>query len=191
METSQLIIALIGASSTLLAALLNSRSKQKSGLPASKRSLKWRVFKFGFYFLLGGVATYWVINSLLPFGKIDERLTLLESRAASSVALRMPGQRPADSLSSLPVGSVFLSMLPPDKFPSVVPAAEQWIPADGRPLDTACLYTRLTGLGRAPELKPLPAGSAITLTDSSSRRVGPSQAEGEAKHVAYWYVRIN
>ena len=196
METNQLIIALIGACSTLLAALLNSRARQKGGTAQPKRSLRRSLLKFGFYFLLGGGATYWVISSLLPFGRIDDRLKLLESRSAPSIGIPAgsPGVRGSDSLGSfsVPVGSLVLSLIPPERFQSASNGIGRWVPADGRALDASCPYVVISGNSAAPNLSPIqlsPSETSLSADSLLTRSV--SQHPGVHGAVAYWYVRIN
>jgi len=202
MDVNQLIIAIIGASSTLLAALLSSRSKQKPGVTPTRRSARKTLIKFAVYFLLGGVATYWVMNWLLPFGRIDERLSTLETHT-QSLMQQLGGfgfVQTADSAAPplLPVGSVILSVLPPDRFAKLPDAAEHWAPADGRTLDSLSRYVVLTGEHQVPDLRAIHAG--LTSTDSTVsddrmyQRIMSGILQGSDTTrgtVFYWYVRIN
>jgi len=202
MDVNQLIIAIIGASSTLLAALLGSRSRQKPGVTPTKRSARKTLIKFAIYFLLGGAATYWAMNWLLPFGRIDERLSTLESHT-QSLMQRLGGfgfVQTSDSVAppSLPVGSLILSVLPPDRFAKLPDASGHWAPADGRTLDSLSRYVVLTGDHQAPDLRAIQTG--LTATDSTAvndhmrhrTMSGIVQGSDTTRGSAfYWYVRIN
>ena len=201
MDLNQLIIALIGAGSTLFAAWLNLRAKQKLGLAPSKRSRRRTIIKFSFYFILGGAATYWVMNSLLPFGRIDERLNTLEG-LTQSLMKHIGFVQTADSvpIPALPVGSVILSTLPPEKFAQLPDGSTHWAPADGRALDSSSHYAVLTGSTRAPDLAPLRMGQPATdfhvAADSVLQRLLPAFNTHERSDTIrgttlYWYIRIN
>jgi hypothetical protein len=197
MDFNQLIIALIGALSTLLAAFLSSRAKQKPGVTPSRRSVRKTVFKFVFYFILGGGATYYVMFYLLPFGRIEERLTAIEANPQSFIT-RMGLGGTADSMqaSGLPVGSLVLSTLSPGQFRMLPADGGAWVPADGRMLDTTVLYVRITGRTSVPSLGDLGMmqyGSS-SVRDSSLMRpasvVSPSP-DSSARTQLYWYIRVN
>jgi len=198
MDSNQLMIALIGASSTLLAAWVNSRSKQKSNLAQTKRSGRMTVLKFGLYFLLGGAATYWVMDSLLPFSSIDERLGTLEMDVRT-LGERTSGAVDSVSLGAFPVGSLILSTLPPDEFGRIPGALSYWAPADGKTVDTLSAYVLVTGRTTAPVLRTIRMTSTLSdsfsVVDSLHRiipvtnaRSGSDTAGGTA---LYWYIRIN
>ena len=202
MDVNQLTIALIGASSTLLGAWLSSRSKLKANATPTKRSLRKNLLKLTFYFLLGGVATYWVMNWLLPFERIDERLKTLESHTQSLMPSGFGFVQVPDSIASpsLPVGSVILSVLPPDRFLQLRDASMHWVPADGRLLDSLSRYAALTGERHAPYMEAMFAGrnssDSTAQRDSLHQLIMPvvQQSERSADHVGptlYWYIRIN
>lgn len=197
MDLSQLIVALIGATSTLLAALVGSRSRLKTGTVPTKKSIRRRLIKFGFYFLLGGVATYWAMNWLLPYALSDGGMHVLDLRASE---INRPGvafaQSP-DSLGSpsLPVGSVILSVLHPDKFGRLPGGSTYWTLADGRVLDSSSSYAILTGNTNVPDLRGLSMSKAVADTataDSVAQYLRPAPIDGRRDDTAfYWYIRIN
>lgn len=204
MDLNQLIIAAIGASSTLLAAWLTTRAKQKPGVSPTRKSARRTLVRFAIYFLLGGAATYWAMNWLLPFGQIDERLSTLESNSQSLME-RIGGTARSevpDSIvgAGLPVGSVILSMLPPDQFEKLPGASALWVPADGRTLDSLSLFAILTGSRRIPDMRSRWASddspeSEISM-DSLRQRLVPAHlrsgvVDTSGRSLLYWYVRIN
>ena len=197
MDVNQLVVALIGAGSTLLAALLGSRSRQKPGTTPTKRSVRKRVLKFGFYLLVGGVATYLVMNRLPLLGQIDKGVEAIESSTDQvrkpTVALTQ-GSDPIIS-PSVPIGSMILSALPPDKFEKLPGNAGYWSPADGRPVDSTSLYALLTGSNKVPDVKtPMLNKSVVdsSATDSSASSARPlMHAKALADSTLYWYIRIN
>lgn len=197
MDLSQLIVALIGATSTLLAALVGSRSRLKAGTIPTKRSIRRRLIKFGFYFLLGGGATYWAMNWLLPYGSSDGGMHVLDLSASQ---IKRPGVAFAQSLDtvgspSVPVGTVVLSVLPPDKFGRLPGGSTYWALADGRALDSSSSYTMLTGNTNVPDLRDQLRGKAVadsSIADSVAQYLRPSVMDGRRDDTAfYWYIRIN
>lgn len=197
MDLNQLIIALIGAFSTLLAAWVTSRSTRKPGVTPSRRSARRTVIRFGFYFLLGGAATYWVMNSLLPFGRIEERLNTLEIQAPNPGAGFVQA-RDSLSLFSLPVGSVILSALAADQFAQLPGGSAHWVPADGRIIDSSSYYVVLTGSTRVPDMRvvwPKRVGAdSIFVADSIGvlSQINENDRYGTVGGTAlYWYIRVN
>ena len=194
MDLSQLTIALIGAASTLLGAWLNSRSKQSSGATITRRSMRRRILKFSFYFVLGGVATYWIMNSVLPFGRIDERLNSLE---VQTEAILHRSGRTADTVSTagFPPGSVIFSTLSPKEFGRLPDGFRHWVPADGRIVDSLSLYALFRGTTRVPDLHFFKKGvDSTAIMDSLVQQIlSPMNTlrRGDSATVLYGYVRIN
>jgi len=197
MDVNQLLIALIGATSTMLAAMVGSRSKQKPGVTPTKKSSRKRMFRFGLYLLLGGGVTYLVMNRLPLLGQIDSRVEPLEAHVD---AVRRPtvaftqGNSSFDP-PSVPVGSVILSAIPPDKFEMLPSNVGYWAPADGRAVDSTSLYALLTGSARVPALKVPRLSEALgdsSSTDSLASFPGlPITGNTRPNTVLYWYIRIN
>ncbi len=197
MDLNQLLVALIGASSTLLAALLGSRSRQKPGTIPSRRSFRKRLIKFGIYFLLGGVATYWVMSWLFPFAHIDERLRPFGMSTSQFTRPNVAFAKDMDSTASpsLPVGSVILSVLPPGQLDRLPGGSRFWAPADGRMLDSSSSYAVLTGSARVPDMRGVslcrPKADSSP-GDSVSHDPRPPANSGERiDSTFHWYVRIN
>ncbi len=201
MDINQLILALIGAFSTLLAAWFTTRAKQRPGVTPPKRSVRRTIITSGIIFLLGGAATYWVVNSLLPFHRIDERLSTLETytlirRGVANFTQAMDSV----PLPSLPVGSVILSALSPEKFLRLPGGAAHWVPADGRALDSSSYYVALTGSTRAPHLRALrvglsPSDSTAAVDSTLQKHTLPTTTVSERNDTGggttlYWYMRV-
>jgi hypothetical protein len=195
MDVNQLLIALIGATSTLLAALLGSRPKQKAGIAPTKKSSRKRLFRFVLYLLLGGGATYLVMNRLPLLGQIDDRV---EPHEAGANIIRRPaaaftqGRDPIDP-PSVPVGSVILSAIPPDKFEMLPSNVGYWSPADGRTVDSTSLYALLTGSTTVPDLRGTSLTKVDTLAADSATIAtrSPRSVQRDAGSSLHWYIRIN
>lgn len=196
-DLGQLVVALIGATSTLLAALLSSRSRAKQGAVPSKRSVKRRLVKFGFYFLLGGGATYWVMNWLLPASSGGNPLQVFSGSSNPIGESGVAFAQGLDSVSppSLPVGSVLLSVLPPDTLGGLPGGASYWAIADGRMLNRSTSYAMMTGRTTLPDLRGLVLRAVGADTSASDSITAQSRADASARSernaTVYWYIRIN
>jgi hypothetical protein len=191
MDLGQLVVAIIGATSTLLAALLSSRSRTKPGVVPSKKSARRSLIKFGFYFILGGVATYWVMSWLMPSRVEGNQMKVLEptssqfNRSGIAFAQGLDTMHPP----SLPVGSVLLSVLPPDGFGRLPGGSSYWAIADGSVVDSSTAYAMLTGNTNLPDFRrSAPARVDTSATDSSLQTSAPNGVE---TNTVYWYIRIN
>lgn len=197
MDVNQLMVALIGASSTLVAAWVGSRSRQKPGTTPSRRSLRKRIVRLGFYFVVGGVATYWIVSWFFPYAHVEDRLQALGVNTSQLSRTNAAFAQAKDSVvpPSLPVGSVILSVLPPEQLDRLPGGSMYWAPADGRALDSSSSYALLTGRARVPDLRGMslikaPMGPATA--DSSSRQQRSTVATGgPVDSTFYWYVRVN
>jgi hypothetical protein len=197
MDVNQLMVALIGASSTLIAAWVGSRSRQKPGTTPSKRSLRRRVFKLAFYFVVGGVATYWLVSWLYPNVHVEDQLQALGVTPTRINRTNVAFAQGKDSVvpPSLPVGSVILSVLPPEQLDRLPGGSTYWVPADGRALDTSSSYAILTGNTRVPDLRGISfarvPGQHVP-SDSVTQAQGLYTAAGaRSDSIFYWYVRVN
>jgi hypothetical protein len=197
MDVNQLLIAIIGAISTLLAAVVGSRSRPKTSTTPGKRSTRNRFFMFGFYFLLGGVVTYLILDRLPLFGQVDNQLDVAETKRADfrkPIVAFTQGKDP-DASPLVPVGSVILSAIPPDKFEMLPSNAGRWAPADGRLVDSTSLYAMLTGTTLVPDLRgmSLTKGPTLSSASDSAGTDGHYLINLQAHRASslHWYVRIN
>ena len=197
MDVNQLMVALIGASSTLIAAWVGSRSRQKPGTTPSKRSLRRRVFKLALYFIIGGVATYWLVNWFYPNVHVEDQLQALGVSPGRINRTNVAFAQGKDSLvpPSLPVGSVILSVLPPEQLDRLPGGSTYWVPADGRTIDSSSSYSILTGNTRVPDLRGYSLGRMPAEHDTSDSAGQPEKPIATLSGIPdsdfYWYIRVN